>query len=342
MEVDLRREVEEVSSHTAAEKDSAVSRLAVPTRRHVAVLIPCYNEELTVGTVVRQFRAILPDADVYVFDNNSADRTIEEARAAGAIVVREGRQGKGYVVQSMFYRVDADVYVMVDGDATYDPKAVHALLGPVFDGEADMVVGSRLHGESASEFRRLNRLGNRMFLSVLNGIFHVHLTDILSGYRVFSRDFVKNVPLFAAGFQIEVELTIKALERGYRIVEIPTNLVSRPEGSFSKIKHFHDGMLILGMIMSLFRDYKPLTFFGGLGILLTAAGFVFGVPVILEFFKTGLVPRLPSAVLAVGFVLSGLLTMAVGLVLHTTVRRFQELEHQLRTSRGSVPPGGSK
>src|SRR5207253_2910902 len=168
-------------------------------------------------------------------------------RAAGAFVVREGRQGKGYVVQSMFYRVDADVYVMVDGDATYDPKAIHALLSPVFEGEADMVVGSRLHGESASEFKALNRLGNRIFLSVLNGIFHVRLTDILSGYRAFTRDFVKNVPLFAGGFQIEVELTIKALERGYRIVEVPTNLNSRPEGSFSKIKHFHDGMLILAM-----------------------------------------------------------------------------------------------
>lgn len=326
------------ASATAVESD----RSGVVPRRNVAVLIPCYNEELTVGAVVRQFRETLPEADIYVFDNNSTDRTIEEARAAGALVVREGRQGKGYVVQSMFYRVDADVYVMVDGDATYDPKAVRALLAPVLDGEADMVVGSRLHGESASEFRALNRMGNRMFLAVLNGIFDVRLTDILSGYRAFSRDFVKNVPLFAAGFQIEVELTIKALERGYRIVEVPTNLISRPEGSFSKIKHFHDGVLILAMIMSLFRDYKPLTFFGGLGILLFGAGLIFGAPVILEFFKTGLVPRLPSAVLAVGFVLSGLLTMAVGLVLHTTVRRFQELEHQLRTTRGSVPPGGSK
>jgi glycosyltransferase involved in cell wall biosynthesis len=308
----------------------------------VAVLIPCYNEELTVGDVVRQFRAILPVARIYVFDNNSTDRTSHEARAAGATVVREKRQGKGYVVQSMFQRVEADVYVMVDGDSTYDPAVVDALLRPVLDEEADMAVGSRLHDVSSSEFKNLNRLGNRIFLAVLNAISHVRLTDILSGYRAFSRDFVKNVPLFAGGFQIETELTIRALERRYRVVEIPINLSARPAGSLSKIRHFHDGMLILGMIFSLFRDYKPLTFFGSLGLLFTVAGLVCGVPVVLEFFRTGLVPRLPSAVLAVGFVLSGMLTTGVGLVLHTTVRRFQELEYQLRTSRRMGSAGGSE
>jgi glycosyltransferase involved in cell wall biosynthesis len=304
--------------------------------RRVAVLIPCYNEEITIGTVVRQFRAELPGAEIYVFDNNSIDRTGDEARAAGAIVIREIRQGKGYVVQSMFQRVDADIYVMVDGDATYNAAAVHVLIQPVLKQEAEMVVGSRLHSGSKSEFKKLNRFGNRIFLGVLNSIFHVRLTDVLSGYRVFSRDFVKNLPIFAGGFQIEAELTIKALERGYRIQEVPIDLNSRPDGSFSKIRHVHDGILILLMIASLFRDYKPLTFFGGSGLILMVAGLVLGVPVISEFLRTGLVPRLPTAVLAVGLVLSGVQTISVGLVLHTAARRFQELEYQLRSVSNGI------
>jgi glycosyltransferase involved in cell wall biosynthesis len=308
----------------------------------VAVLIPCYNEELTIETVVRQFRDELPDAQIYVFDNNSTDRTSEKARAAGALVVREPRQGKGYVVQSMFRQVDADIYVMVDGDATYSAAAVHMLIQPVLKQEADMVVGSRLHSDSQSEFKKLNRFGNNIFLGALNYIFSVRLTDILSGYRVFSREFVKNIPIFAGGFQIEAELTIKALERGYLIQEIPIDLRSRPEGSFSKISYLHDGLLILQMIFSLFRDYKPLTFFASLGLLSISAGLALGVPVISEFLRTGLVPRLPSAVLAVGLVLSGMLTTAVGLVLHTTARRFQELEYLMRSLGNGVTASKEK
>jgi len=205
-----------------------------------------------------------------------------------------------------------------------------------------MVVGSRLHSQSQSEFKRSNRFGNRFFLGVLNSIFHVRLTDILSGYRVFSQEFVKNIPIFAGGFQIEAELTIKALERGYRIREVPIDLGTRPDGSFSKIRHIHDGVLILQMIVSLFRDYKPLTFFGSIGFSSMATGIVLGLSVISEFLRTGLVPRLPSAVVAVGFVLSGMLTIAVGLVLHTTVRRFQELEHQLRSIHNGAAASNSK
>lgn len=325
--------------------DAAVGYGTAGRRRagRVAVLIPCYNEELTIGAVVREFRAQLPHADIYVFDNNSGDRTQEEARAAGAIVEREGRQGKGYVVQSMFQRVEADVYVMVDGDATYEASAVHALMQPVLDQDADMVVGSRLHRTSRSEFKGLNRFGNQVFLSVLNAIFRVRLTDILSGYRAFSRDFVKSIPIFAGGFQIEAELTIKALERGYRIQEVPINLAQRPDGSLSKIRHLHDGVLILKMIASLFRDYKPLTFFGSIGLLWVAAGFGLGLPVVAEFIRTGLVPRLPTAVLSVGLVLSGMLVITVGLVLHTTVRRLQELEYQLRAAGiGVWSPAGRR
>lgn len=296
----------------------------------IAILIPCYNEEPTIGQVVREFRAEIPGADIYVFDNNSTDRTVEQAREAGARVAYERRQGKGFVVQSMFCQVEADVYVMVDGDGTYPAGEVHKLIQPILLGEAEMVVGSRLLQTSESEFRLLNRLGNGFFLEVINFIFKVKLSDVLSGYRAFNREFVKSIPVFGGGFETEVELTIKALARGYRITELPVRLTSRPEGSFSKIRVVQDGLVILNTILTLFRDYKPLTFFGGMGLFLIVLGFVPGVVVILEFIRTGLVPRLPAAILAVGLVLSGMLLVVVGLVMHTITRRFQELEHQLK------------
>jgi glycosyltransferase involved in cell wall biosynthesis len=297
----------------------------------IAVLIPCYNEELTIAEVVRQFRGYLPGADIYVFDNNSRDRTVQKAREAGALIYYEKRQGKGFVVQSMFRQVDADVYVMVDGDGTYPAAEVRRLIEPILSNEADMTVGSRLHEESESQFKSLNRFGNQLFLSALNTTFKVKITDMLSGYRGFSRRFVKSLPLFGGGFEIETELTIKALERGYRIVEVPVNLTPRPEGSFSKIRIAQDGMRIMNTILSLFRDYKPLTFFGIGGLALIGLGLIPGIVVIVEFLRTGLVPRLPSAVLAVGFVLAGMLSITVGLILHTIVRRSQEFEFQLRT-----------
>lgn len=296
----------------------------------IAILIPCYNEELTIGQVVRDFRAQVPGAEIYVFDNNSIDRTVELAREAGARVAYERRQGKGFVVQSMFCQVEADVYVMVDGDGTYPPGEVHKLMQPILLGEAEMVVGSRLMEASNSEFRLLNRLGNGFFLRVINRIFKVKLSDVLSGYRAFSREFVKSIPVFGGGFETEVELTIKALARGHRITELPVRLTPRPHGSFSKIRIVQDGFVILNTVLTLFRDYQPLTFFGGMGLFLITLGFVPGIIVIVEFIKTGLVPRLPSAVLAVGLVLSGMLLFVVGLVLHTITRRFQELEHQLK------------
>jgi len=299
-------------------------------RPKIAILIPCYNEELTIASVVREFRAELPESEIYVFDNNSKDRTVERAHEAGARISYERRQGKGFVVQSMFCQIEADVYVMVDGDATYPPAEVHRLIQPVVLGEADMVVGSRLMKASDSEFRLLNRAGNSFFLKVINFIFKVSLSDVLSGYRAFSREFVKNIPVFGGGFETEVELTIKALGRGYRITEVPVHLSSRPEGSVSKIRIVHDGFIILNTILTLFRDYKPLTFFGAIGLFFILVGLVPGIVVIVEFIKTGLVPRLPSAILAVGLVVSGLLLVAIGLVLHTITRRFQELEHQLK------------
>lgn len=302
-------------------------------RARIAILIPCYNEEKTVQGVIRDFRGELPGAEIYVFDNNSTDHTVAMAREAGARVVRERRQGKGYVVQTIFREVEADIYLMVDGDGTYPAAEVHKLIQPILLGEADMAVGSRLMHGSESNFRVLNRIGNQFFLQAVNVIFKVKLTDILSGYRAFNRTFVKNVPIFGGGFEIEAELTMKALARGYRIVELPVDLKARPAGSFSKIRILQDGFLILNTILSLFRDYKPLTFFGSAGLFLVALGFVPGTIVIVEFFKTGLVPRLPSALLAVGLVLSGMLLIAVGFVLHTVIRHFQELEHQLRVQR---------
>jgi glycosyltransferase involved in cell wall biosynthesis len=296
----------------------------------IAILIPCYNEAMTIINVVQQFREQLPHAYIYVFDNNSTDETYARAKESGALVIREQRQGKGYVVQSMFHKVDANIFVMVDGDGTYPPEHVNRLIEPILVDDADMVVGSRLHQHSMSQFKSINRFGNWLFLRLVNSIFDTKLTDILSGYRAFSRNFVKNVPLFGGGFEIETELTIKALQRGYRIAEIPIDLTHRPEGSFSKIRVVQDGLLILNTIISLLRDYKPLTFFGSVGLFLALLGLIPGMIVLMEFARTGLVLRIPSAILSVGLILAGTLLALVGLVLHTIARRFQELDRQLR------------
>lgn len=306
------------------------------TQPSITVLIPCYNEELTIGKVIRDFRAELPNAVICVFDNNSSDHTAEEAAKAGAVLLCERRQGKGYVVQSMFHHLDAEVYVIVDGDGTYPADAVHALIEPILKGEADMVVGSRLHRESQSRFRLLNRAGNRLFLAILNRLFRVELTDILSGYRAFNRRFVKDMPLFSRGFEIETELTIKALERGHQVVEVPVDLRARPDGSFSKIRVVHDGLLILNTILALFRDYKPLTFFALVGLALMGSGMVPGAIVVVEYLKTGLVLRLPLALLAVGLESIGTLFLVAGLIIHTITRRFQELDYKLKLLNESI------
>jgi glycosyltransferase involved in cell wall biosynthesis len=303
-----------------------------------AVLIPCFNEELTIARVVRKFREQVPAAAVYVFDNNSSDGTVAEAERAGAIVHREPRQGKGYVIQSMFHRVDADVYVLVDGDDTYPAHAVAALIAPVLRGEADMVIGSRLHKTSASQFRIVNRLGNHIFLWLLSLTFGVRITDLLSGYRAFSRRFVRGIPLFGGGFETEAEMTIKALQRGFRVVEVPIDLVSRPPGSHSKIRLVQDGMLILMMMLTLLRDYKPLTFFGSLGLGLALAGLVPGVLTVSEYAKTGSLIHPGAALLALALLLAGLAIGLLGLILHTIARRFQELELQLQALADDLRP----
>ncbi|MFN0140368.1 MAG: glycosyltransferase [Pyrinomonadaceae bacterium] len=296
----------------------------------IAVLIPCYDEELTIGQVIADFKEHLPEAQIYVYDNNSNDRTVEIARNAGVKVGLETRQGKGFVLQRMFREIDADIYVMIDGDSTYPVNEVRKLIAPVLADEADMVIGSRFATASESEVRKVNLFGNKAILWTINLIFKVRLTDILSGYRAFNRKFVRTLPLFGGGFEIETELTIKSLARNYRILEIPVNLTVRPDGSSSKISIWRDGMLIGTMIFSLFRDYKPLTFFGAIGLGLMLLGLLPGGLVINEFLNTGLVPGLPSAVLAVGLEIAGMLAITVGLVLHTIVRRSLEVEYQLR------------
>ena len=303
--------------------------IAIPAKQHVAVVIPCLNEAPTIAKVIADFRRVLPTAAIYVIDNGSTDGTAALALSSGAELIVEARRGKGFAVRTGFRRIDADYYVMVDGDDTYPAESMGALFAPVLSGRADMTVGSRRMAGTSSQFRPLNRLGNWLFPTFLRLLLRVKLTDILSGFRVMTRDFVQGVPITARDFDIEAELTVKAVERNYRIVEVPINLRARPEGSFTKLRRVHDGRRILWTIVLLFRDYRPMAFFGGLGFLVMLSGLIPGFAVIREFLQTRLVPNLPSAVLAVALELMGMLLIAVGLVLSATARRFQELEEKV-------------
>lgn len=298
--------------------------------KSIAVLIPCYNEEITIGPVIQGFRNALPNAAIYVCDNNSSDHTRARAEEAGATVIVEPRQGKGYAIQTLFRHVDADIYVMVDGDGTYPVESVHKLIAPIAEDRADMVIGSRLHEQSRSEFRGVNKLGNRLFLGVLNSLYNSKLTDLLSGYRAFNRRFVKRLPLFGGGFEVETELTMKGLQRGYRIVEIPVDLTPRPPGSHSKIRLVQDGVSILNTILALFRDHKPLTFFGSVGLIFELLGISLLTTLFLDVFPEKLFFLI--GIVSVGILLAGMLVILAGLILHTIVRRFQELEYQLENS----------
>ena len=300
----------------------------------VVVLIPCLNEEHTVGKVVRDFRREAPFARIVVCDNGSIDQSVEAARQAGAEVVSESKRGKGHVIQSMFRTVRADAYLLVDGDDTYPAEAVTSLLAPVLAGQADMAVGSRTVAGAGSEFRRLNWAGNAAFRVVTNLLFPARLTDVLSGYRCLSRRLVAALPLFEGGFGVEAEITIKSLERGFRVVEVPVRLRPRPKGSASKIRVVRDGVTILATIGGLFRDYKPLTFFGGLGALLLLSGGAW----LAARWPDANGPSLAMVVLPpLLLTAAGGLLIAVGLILHTLNRRFQELEHLLQV--GGAPPG---
>jgi len=284
--------------------------------KKIAVFIPCYNEEKTISKVVRDFSEQLPDAQIYVYDNNSTDRTAEIAREAGAIVRKELRQGKGFAVQRMFREVDANIYVLVDGDDTYPAEDVKAMCMEVENG-ADMVVGDRLsNGAYARENKRsFHGFGNNLVRSLVNILFKTKLNDIMSGYRAFSRDFVKNYPILVGGFQLETDMTIFALDRNFVIRDVPIMYRDRPKGSFSKLNTFSDGTKVLLVIFNLFRYYRPFMYFTSVALIFSLLGLLVGVPVIIEYLKTQYVVKVPSAILAVGFILLSALSFMCGVIL---------------------------
>ncbi|MGH7029705.1 MAG: glycosyltransferase family 2 protein [Stellaceae bacterium] len=289
----------------------------------LAVLIPCYNEEASIAKVVADFRACLPAATIYVYDNNSRDGTAAAARGAGALVRREDLQGKGHVVRRMFADIEADAYVLVDGDDTYDAMTAPEMVRVLIDNGLDMVTGARVT-EIEAAYRRGHRLGNRLLTGMVGIIFGNRITDMLSGYRVLSRRFVKSFPALALGFEIETEFSVHALDLHMPVAEIETFYRDRPAGSHSKLRTIPDGLRILRTIVVLVKDERPLQFFSLAGLLLFLAGFGCGIPVVVDFLKTGLVPRLPTAVLATGLILLSSLSFAVGLILDTVARGRKE------------------
>jgi len=295
------------------------------TRHHVAVLVPCYNEERAIAKVVADFRAALPDADIYVYDNNSTDGTIAAARAAGAVVRRETYQGKGHVVRRMFNDVEADVYVLVDGDATYDAPSAPAMIAKLTEERLDMVVATRIDREDAA-YRRGHRTGNWLLTSFVAHMFGRAFTDILSGYRTFSRRFVKSFPILSGGFEIETELTIHALELELPVGEVATPYYSRPTGSASKLSTWSDGFRILWTVLKLYRAERPLSLFGAFGVALAIMSIGLAIPIFITYLQEGLVPRLPTAVLSTGLMVLAFLSIACGLILDTVTRGRRELK----------------
>src|SRR4051795_11482627 len=291
----------------------------------IAVLLPCFNEEAAVATVVAGFRKALPTARIFVYDNNSRDRTIEVARAAGAEVRSERRQGKGHVVRRMFADIDADVYLLVDGDATYDAPSAPRMIEKLLSDHLDMVVGFRVD-QSTAAYRPGHRTGNWMLTSFLSSVFGESFKDILSGYRVFSRRFVKSFPVLSDGFEIETELSVHALELALPVAEIETPYYARPEGSFSKLNTWRDGLRILGTILKLYRSEKPLRFFTAIGIFLMLVSIGLAIPIVVTFLEEGVVPRLPTAVLSTGLMIIAMLAISSGLVLDTVTRGRREMK----------------
>lgn len=299
----------------------------MPDEPRIAVLIPCHNEQATVGKVVRDFRRQLPSATIYVFDNCCTDDTATIAAAEGAVVVKEPRKGKGFVVEGMFDSVDADFYVMVDGDDTYPAQDVGRLLDPVVKGEADMAVAARLADHGEGSFRPLHVAGNNVVRWLINRIFASNLTDIMSGYRAFGRKVVRRVPIVSPGFEVETEMTVQMLYNRLKIIEVRVPYRPRPEGSQSKLNTFRDGFRVLWKIFSLFRALKPLTFFGGIGLLLFVLGLAAGIPPIVGFIQTHKVERFPLAILATGLMLLSALSVFLGILLHAINWRFKELHN---------------
>jgi glycosyltransferase involved in cell wall biosynthesis len=290
----------------------------------IAVILPCYNEEAAIAATVEGFRAALPMATIYVYDNNSQDRTRELAAKAGAVVRTERQQGKGHVVRRMFADIDADIYVMADGDLTYDPTAAPAMVDMLVAEQLDMVVGTRRH-EAKHAYRGGHVLGNRLFTGLLAGLFGRSFNDIFSGYRLFSRRFVKSFPVLSSGFEIETEISVHALELRMPVGEVETAYVARPEGSLSKLSTWGDGWRILKTIVTLYRIERPVLFYGGVGALLLLAAILLSVPLIVTYVHTGLVPRVPTAILVTGMTIIAVLCFFAGLILDTVTRGRREV-----------------
>ena len=294
--------------------------------KKIAVLIPCYNEAATVEKVVKDYKKELPDADIYVYDNNSSDGTDEKAKKAGAIVRYERRQGKGNVIRSMFKDIDADCYLMIDGDDTYPAKHAKEMVSLVLDEKVDMVVGDRLSSTYFTENKRpFHNFGNKLVRKLINSLFKSNVRDIMTGQRAFSYDFVKTFPVLSKGFEIETEMTIHALDKNFYIKEIEVDYRDRPDGSESKLSTYSDGFKVLKTIARLFKEYKPMKFFGLISLLFFIITLAFGIPVFVEYFKTGLVERFPTLIFSGFMLIVSILSFAIGLILEVVVKKHRQL-----------------
>ena len=312
-------------------------------KSRIAVLIPCYNEAKTIAKVVADYKAVLPEADIYVYDNNSTDGTDEIARRAGAIVRYERRQGKGNVIRTMFRQIDADCYLMADGDDTYPAENAPEMVRLVLEEGADMVIGDRLSSTYFTENKRpFHNMGNRVVRGLINFLFHSSVRDIMTGYRAFSPLFVKTFPVLSRGFEIETEMTVHALDKNFYLREIPVSYRDRPEGSVSKLNTFRDGFRVLKMIFQLFRDYRPMAFFGVLAALFAAAGLGAFIPVLVEYFRTGQVPRFPTLIAAVGLLVVAVLFWMVSLLLTVINKKHRQLYELFLNLRPYIPTDGDR
>ncbi|HIS12393.1 MAG TPA: glycosyltransferase [Candidatus Onthocola stercoravium] len=294
--------------------------------KKIAVLIPCYNEAVTIEKVIKDYKKALPSADIYVYDNNSTDGTDKIAKKAGAIVRYEYRQGKGNVIRTMFREIDADCYLMIDGDDTYPSENAKEMCDLVLYGRADMVIGDRLSSTYFSENKRpFHNFGNRIVRFLINFLFKNKVKDIMTGYRAFSKEFVKGFPVLSKGFEIETEMTIHAVDKNFKLVEVPVDYRDRPEGSVSKLNTYSDGIKVIRMIATLFKEYKPFYFFGLFALLFLILALIFGIPVVVEYFKIGLVPRFPTLIVASIFLVLSMLFWITGIILEVIVKKHKQL-----------------
>ena len=295
-------------------------------KKKIAVIIPCYNESVTIEKVVKEYKKVLPEADIYVYDNNSTDGTDVIANKAGAIVKYEYKQGKGNVIRSMFRDIDADCYLMIDGDDTYPCESAREMCDYILDGKADMVIGDRLSSTYFKENKRaFHNFGNKLVRLLINKLFKSKIKDIMTGYRAFSYDFVKTFPVLSKGFEIETEMTIHALDKNFKLVEIPVEYRDRPDGSVSKLNTFSDGIKVLKTIARLFKEYKPTIFFSIFGIVFLIISLLFGIPVFVEYFNTGLVPRFPTLIFSGFMLMISALSFMCGIILEVVVKKHRQL-----------------